>query len=103
MTEINLLDLLKARIIEISTLTLDTEKKATVVSLLTRYTTELSEDLSKASSEEEIKKCFNHYINNVLSILETLSGSSFKSIRRLTLNEIHGAKEAYINGTKPKS
>ena len=93
---------LESRITELSALAVeDPVKKGLVKNLYTRYTSELEVTLNKDAikiNADEVKKAFNHYINNILSILETLLPSaSFKSTRRLVLNEIHGAKEVIIS------
>jgi hypothetical protein len=92
---------LESRITELSALAIeDMEKKLLVRNLYSRYTSELEVTLNKDEikmSADEIKKAFNHYINNILSILETLlPNTSFKSTRRLVLNEIHGCKSEII-------
>jgi len=98
------LTLLNRRMTEISCLAInEIEKKELIQSLFSRYTSELSNDLSKAEKEEDIIKIFNHFINNILSILETQSSKeSFKSMRRLILNEIHGAKSVIIKESENK-
>lgn len=92
------LQVLENRIIEISNLSIsDQSKESLVKNLFERYTSELESTLSLALDEDKIKKAFNHYINNILSILETsVSIDSFKSTRRLILNEIHGCKDGFI-------
>lgn len=85
---------LEKRMIELSNLTIEApEKRSLVQNLFSRYTSELGDDLNKATNDEDIIKMFNHFINNILSILESLSNKeSYKSMRRLILNEIHGCK-----------
>lgn len=95
---VDILGILQGRLLDIAYLSIPEDKKGLVEGLVTRYTSELADSLKEAKVEDEVKSCFNHYINNILSILETMSGSTFKSIRRLALNEIHGAKEVYLSG-----
>ena len=96
------LAVLKSRIIEISSLSeINGEKKELINKLFSRYTSDLEDALKKSKTSEEILKDFNHYINNVLSILETFSTTeAFKPTRRLILNEIHGCKDQFIKENK---
>jgi hypothetical protein len=92
------LEVLEKRMLEISNLSVaDKDKKDLVKNLFSRYTAELDSELTKVETKDDAVKVFNHYINNILSILETLvSKEIFKSMRRLILNEIHGAKDQII-------
>jgi hypothetical protein len=92
------LEVLEVRMVEISNLNImEPEKRTLVKSLFSRYTTELKEDLKSKETSDDVIKSFNHYINNILSILETLSNKdAFKPMRRLILNEIHGCKDQII-------
>jgi hypothetical protein len=92
------LEVLEKRMLEISNLSVaDKDKKDLVKNLFSRYTAELDVELTKVETKEEAIKVFNHYINNILSILETLvSKEIFKSMRRLILNEIHGCKDQIL-------
>jgi hypothetical protein len=96
------LGVLERRMLEIANLTLESqEKKDLVKSLFSRYTSELRDEISRVTLEDDIVKAFNHHINNILSILETLcSKDTFKSMRRLILNEIHGCKNQVVNEFK---
>ena len=92
-----LLQNLEVRLIELIALPLDPIKLEPVRNLIVRYTTELDEKITKCQNIDEIKQVFNHYIKNILSIVETLiSGDSYLALRRLLLNEIHGCQNAIL-------
>lgn len=95
---VKFLSVLNQRMEEISNLTItEQDKQKLVKNLFQRYTTELGDEIKKAKTSDEVNKMFNHFINNILSILETQSSKdSFKSMRRLILNEIHGCKSQII-------
>lgn len=103
MPEFNSLKILKDRLLKIAGLNLDVLKRDTVSDLFSRYTSELEDSLKNIKSEDEIKTHFNHYINNILSVVGTFAGNSFKDMRKLMMQEIHGAKEYCISEYKSKN
>lgn len=89
------LSILSGRIIDIVSLIIPAEKIEITTNLFIRYTSELSEAIGEPKSAEEIEGKFKPFINNVLSIIETLglSESQFKAVRKLILNEIYNCQK----------
>jgi len=63
--------------------------------LFTRYTSELEEILNKDRTEEAIMRAFKPFVNNILSVVETMidkekNQTTYRGCRRLILNEIYG-------------
>lgn len=97
------LEFLQTRLTELVSLPLDNKKLVSVDNLISRYTTELQESLLKLEeegfNEDVCNQYFNHYIKNILSIVETLiSGDQYKALRRLLLNEIHACQDIMLKG-----
>ena len=85
------LNILDSKIGEIIALVIPAEKLQTASNLLTRYIKDFRNQIIEDSTEESINKSFKPFVNNVMSIVETLgvSQSQFKSVRRLILNELY--------------
>jgi hypothetical protein len=80
---------------EIVLLKISSDKIDTAVNLLNRYTREFKENLDGVSDEEGLMKVFNPFVNNVMSVVETLGipESQFKPVRKLILNELYRTKD----------
>jgi hypothetical protein len=83
---------------EILALVIAPDRILTASNLLTRYTIEITAKLKSGMDEESIKVVYNPFINNVMSIVETLGVSStqYKSVRRLILNELYDCRNNRI-------
>ena len=88
------LEILTKKITKIIALVVSNEKIDTVSNLFENYADELEEQL-KGKDREEAIKVFNPYINNLISIIETvgLNEKQFRSTRRLILNELYAYRE----------
>ena len=88
------LEILTKKITKIITLVVSNEKIDTASNLFENYADELEEQL-KGKSKDEAIKVFNPFINNLISIIETvgLNEKQFRSTRRLILNELYAYRE----------
>ena len=86
---------------EIIMLVIPPDKFGTASNLITKYTTEFYDKVKVIKNPinvEEFDKAFNPFINNTMSIVETLGVSKrqFKSVRKLILNELYAIKDEVI-------
>jgi len=88
---------------EIIMLVVPAEKIETASNLITKYTTEFYnkvKELKDPINTDEFNKAFNPFVNNTMSVIETLGVSKrqYKSVRKLVLNELYGFKNKLLLG-----
>lgn len=89
------------RLVQIIKLSVTSEQAKAAEDLFSRYTAELEEKLPKNGDPETIKGVFKPYINNILSVVETMinketNEKTFRGCRRLMLNEIYGYQNVLL-------
>lgn len=90
---------------DIVMLVVPAEKIEVASNLITKYTQEFYNrvkpycEMQNLINGEEINKAFNPFVNNIISIVETLgiSKSQWKSVRRLVLNELYSIRDEIIS------
>ena len=89
---------------EIIILIVPVEKIEVASNLITKYTQEFYNriklycEMKNPVNAEEINRAFNPFVNNILSIIETLgvSKGQWKSVRRLVLNELYSTRDEIV-------
>lgn len=86
------------RLLEVVDLVVGKEKAQTTKDIFTRYHTELQESLDRSENIDEVVSSVNHYINSILSVVETfgLNEKQYRSTKKLMLDQIYGCRKNII-------
>lgn len=93
-------DVLVDRLNENLSLSVDGNKLATTMSVITRFADELKQNVNKdENNENATKKYFSNFVNRALSSVEALglSDMQYKAIRKMMLSDIYGCRDAILS------
>lgn len=96
-------DFLVDRIKECLSLSTANEKLNTTINLISRYASDLRDNVEANNSDENtIRILFNNFVNRALSSVEAIgmSETQYKAIRKLILSEIYGCCEVVVKDIK---